>query len=395
MRNIILLILLFIGSLEICAQSLDSVLIYKDASSECPKNKRAFTYNDQGQNILTTYGEIVSNGSGCEFIISEKDSLVYDDFNQLIEIYHFAETDGIISIRTRSLYYYDEHGNDTIRLIEPWNPFINNWSKWIRVVNTYSNGNLVESTSYAWLEYTEEWTNLFRTERNFDPVSNRLVDQIIFVSDFLTTEETTDSRNDYYFNNLGYLEEDLYSDYKDSTSSFLLRRIKKYGTDNFGNILQLTTFTVDSNDVQTLSSRAINTFNTDIEKDQVDIPSYFHSDTSRHILLQGMQDDWVNDEWVFREKKEYYYSELTKTDDPLSYKKLKIFPNPATATIHFSNPELLERNISVRLIKSDGTFILNKNVNQGKMNIDQLPAGLYYVILRNNDTHFKGSFIKI
>lgn len=397
MKNICFLLLLFTGSLEVCSQStmrLDSILIYEDANSECPAHKHTFQYNNQGQNILSIYGEFLNVGSGCEFVVSEIDSLVYNDLGLTKELYHFAKDDGVISIRTRELYQYDEDGKDTTRYLDVWNPFINNWRKWIRDVNIYSNGSLIENISYNWLEDEGIWTNIFRTERTLDPVTNRPLDQTFHVSGFFSTDEYIDSKNAYSYNDQGHLIEDHFSNYEDSTSTFVLTSIRKYDTDDFGNNLQSSIFRVDTNDVQVISRRTTNSFDTEIEKDDVDLPFSLRSDTSRHISLQSLTETWEDDEWVFNERIEYYYSGLTNTSEPIVFQDLNIFPNPATSTVFFNNMESMEGDSRVQVINADGAIIYTEKLNKSQINIHHLPAGIYSVILQAGNTIFKGNFLK-
>jgi hypothetical protein len=91
----------------------------------------------------------------------------------------------------------------------------------------------------------------------------------------------------------------------------------------------------------------------------------------------------------------YFYSGITSTKELSEFEDLKIFPNPAASLINLTGEALSNEKNMVQIINSQGMIIFSGRVNGPQINVEHLSSGLYQIVLRNNNSKFKGRFLKI
>ncbi len=94
----------------------------------------------------------------------------------------------------------------------------------------------------------------------------------------------------------------------------------------------------------------------------------------------------------------YDYLGMKENENPQRSGLLKVFPNPAKDVLHIVYIlENLGRNATVQIFSSDGKMILessfNKNKKQLNVNISGLSSGLYYIIVRKDNSFSSRRFI--
>ena len=82
-------------------------------------------------------------------------------------------------------------------------------------------------------------------------------------------------------------------------------------------------------------------------------------------------------------------------DNTKDIPRISIFPNPASDILHIQSDKLI--NANYELINTLGQTILSGKINNalsGTLNIETLPAGVYYIQLREENNISQLKFVK-
>ena len=96
-----------------------------------------------------------------------------------------------------------------------------------------------------------------------------------------------------------------------------------------------------------------------------------------------------------------YSKTLLLQDDLLKTKAINVFPNPAKNDLQISINKIVSDRISIKIINSAGVQVWQKNIDSLKgnynttINIENFAGGNYFIILSDDETTNKVSFIKI
>ncbi|MFT4534106.1 MAG: hypothetical protein ACJA1A_000652 [Saprospiraceae bacterium] len=74
---------------------------------------------------------------------------------------------------------------------------------------------------------------------------------------------------------------------------------------------------------------------------------------------------------------------------------MKIFPNPASSLINLAGDAQKNDNTTFQIIDNNGTIVFSGTLSDPQINVEYLSAGKYHVLLRKNNSKFKGSFLKM
>jgi hypothetical protein len=72
-------------------------------------------------------------------------------------------------------------------------------------------------------------------------------------------------------------------------------------------------------------------------------------------------------------------------------KSLQVFPNPAKDILNISN---VAANASYEIFNAAGQIVSKGNIGTGKVAVNQLSKGVYFISVDNNGTAVKTKFIK-
>lgn len=117
----------------------------------------------------------------------------------------------------------------------------------------------------------------------------------------------------------------------------------------------------------------------------VDLPGYTVSDGG--IVLNAVSgEDYANNDFEINEETKSVKNSTTGINE-LECDGLILYPNPVTSELHISN---YNGNESVQIFDMLGSEVLNGKLLNGKLNVNQLPNGIYIVKVANH----LGRFIK-
>jgi len=124
---------------------------------------------------------------------------------------------------------------------------------------------------------------------------------------------------------------------------------------------------------------------------------FFHTYDSNgnKIQLLVQSADMMSGEWEDVVKEDYYWNEFeTSSIVDINQNLLKIYPNPAKNTIKISS-ELSLLNKTVKIYSVSGKLIQTCKLNgNNEIEISNLPKGIYFLKINNNQQQIIGKFIK-
>jgi len=82
-------------------------------------------------------------------------------------------------------------------------------------------------------------------------------------------------------------------------------------------------------------------------------------------------------------------SEVLSNDDALELEKIKIYPNPVKDVLYVDLPETIHEPISIKLLSVTGQIVFHQSKDlydsELKIDIGSLPAGVYFLYLKNSN----------
>lgn len=73
---------------------------------------------------------------------------------------------------------------------------------------------------------------------------------------------------------------------------------------------------------------------------------------------------------------------------------VKVYPNPASAVVRFELPEMNGSTLSYRIYALSGKAVLDGSLRSPEINIVTLPQGMYIIEVIQNNTVYRGKFVK-
>ena len=121
--------------------------------------------------------------------------------------------------------------------------------------------------------------------------------------------------------------------------------------------------------------------------------SYVSDDESFPAMEANLIYDDNAETWVLEDKKFYYYTDLTATDDPddIVADALFLYPNPTAGVVQIQLPG----KVSVHVYTLSGQFVQKYSMAPGERILDLsfLPAGIYQVMALSDEDYFSGKLV--
>ena len=346
--------------------------------------------------------------SDCCFDEHSKTIYIYDENVNLILIvpYHGSEINGWRECSVRG-YTYDENGNQTISAHFTLDETTQDWIGYLKREYGYDeNGNKTFEIDYHWDKTTNDWIEYWKREYAYDGNNNR-----VLITNFQW--ETVEWREDWkikyeytYDENNNILTKDYYLDH--DINDWLVIMRYEYAYDENGNrVLELTmdwNYSINEWEVNTkyeyeydeygkknLQLKFHGDFGTKTE--------YFYDEYDNLIQRITFSRDEITEDWMAREKVEWYYSNHNQSTQISKYFQndflLKIYPNPTNSiiTIETEYPDLY----SIQIASLNGQLLLSKEFEGTTHQIDlsSFQKGVYLITIRSENFLITRKIVKL
>ena len=325
---------------------------------------RGLLLRDDNGNVIQT---ISSFPEGDQWINSGLNTYEYNSSNQLINYLVSFLIDTTWVAWSRQSYMYDAFGN-TVQTL--WQHLNNNaWENSVLVTNTFDDDQKILTSIVARWDTTEwvekEWNEFIYSQEGlllFKNIREHVVGGIFRDYRFEYTYDSEGRLTRVAFQNpLGGglwddLSYELYT-YGDSTVTITEKRYSQGGFINY--------------------RRHISIYNNE-EK-----------------LVSEVSANW-DDGWENNDSIRYYYSEQISSFRNVSENVISIYPNPCRSDIHFIMDNDQQGGV-VKIFSLNGTLVKTVNLKEKitmPIDINNLPAGLYQLIMNSTQGIFSGRFVK-
>ena len=271
---------------------LDSIVFNNYIDLDNPITKRAFVYDNLNNITKIERGNIIDNGTTIEFIVTAYDTFIYNSDGIIEEILYANTNTGTLSIYARNKIAYNVNGVADVFISQKWEN--EEWVNLYKSESIYEGDYLVESKTFFWFPIFESWNIVSSADYIYTMDSKLLEEEIHASYDVNTAEKKLNYKltNTYDLND--YLDQSHRSNYDDILEMYIPSGKTIYVNDDFGNRIESTSISIDELGEETVSSRIIMTFDTNVERSGIKtgvgtalgLPN-------KHIILTFEQDHWV------------------------------------------------------------------------------------------------------
>jgi len=285
---------------------------------------------DANNNLIT---EIVSNWdtNTTNWIYNSKYEYTYDTNNNLTTIIRSYWNTTIWIYNYKYEYTYDTNNNKTSEIDSDWDASTNSWIYNYKYEYTYdASNNLTSEIHSNWDTSINSWINYYKYEYTYDSNNNK------------TSE--------------------IYSNWDTSTNSWIYNSKDEY------------------------------TYDLAVSIDNVLVPWT----ESNYPILSVSHYNYDGIDFVLYEKDIYYYSDITGINEVIDNYNVSIYPNPANDNLIINTTINENLNIEIYTIKGQSVMSTEYSNNASEMRVDisQLPAGMYFIRIANDQNNITKKFVK-
>lgn len=321
------------------------------------QNSDSSTYTfDENNNVVSYYYQVWDTNS---WVNSSFQLFTYNSAGQITEAYIEMWYDSVWLNQLKYSYAYDASGNVTTAVYEKG--YLNDWIKSYKENYTYDAlGNMLSYTGMSWNDTNKIWINTQRYKYTYDALGN-IITRI--GENWVNNAWVKIEKGNYTYNNFGGVQSQLNQGWKDS--AWFDSTLYSYTYDSYGDALKGDFFIWDRGTwMQNKDNVLTIPYNYNADKE------YF---TGYHV------------DAVYNTKN--INTGISGISDP-NIDSFTCFPNPATtySVIRFVTTEktaakLILYNINGQAEKTLFKGNLNRGKHSYKVNLSDIPKGIYVVVL--------------
>lgn len=279
---------------------------------------------------------------------------------------------------SKTMYTYDSSGNQVIETDQSWNTATSAWDNTVKYIHTYTTGNLLHTrTAQVWSG--SDWRNYFLEtfsynstnkpttviHKRWDNTTLTWEPNLRITATYDSTGNLTSALSEVWYGTFWVSDgKELYSNY---TASGLYQQ-----------------FIVQHYDIDSMAF--FNDYKDSIVYNTYDHPVYYFK-----IPWSFDLNSWNTDT---TEEYHFYYEPYTTTaitDVKAEATTMDVYPNPASHVVNINAVIAEGKNSTISLLDASGRIVSTidgNNIHEGVNNIqyplEQLPAGIYFVSLKND-----------
>jgi hypothetical protein len=376
---------------------LENSFSYDISNGWIKDTKEEYNYNDEGNVISITGYEWDLNIS--HWVPSYRHQYDYSDQkdNIIVITNHWDDVSGQWINNAKSTWYYDSQGNKTLSISCEWNG--NDWINDEKgEISFDDNGNVLVSRGYYWDDLSNQWLPNEKDESMYDP-NGLITSHVGYWWDNALASYTYSYYQTFTYDAEGNCTLEVRYDWNGSSAEWIGYEYYEYFYDTDGNRINAYRYTWNKTNKQWdlysgIGSGYINSIKTNAlirpSNDEYYRPYYGHYDLSNYAIAQVSSVNYENDTWVFDDNYSYYYSDVIISNlQQASFADISVFPNPA------------EEYLTVKTDDSSGLYtmgiynlvgeqiIKNSFVGLAKLNVSNLPKGIYLVVISDSRNTLK------
>ena len=331
--------------------------------------KKIFTHDFNGNELETI--EFVESYMYNVWDSLYKNITIYSAFNKPTQNTSFNYDDSVQEWEKESKrdYSYNSLHDITDLTISSWHASTESWHANNKIEYFYSNANLDEKYTWIWDNYTQNWKNTHRKDYYYN------TDNSI---DYTITNTWNESVQEWNY----YLRTDYF--YNSIFDLYLLENYQWDGSNQEWQFQYEIEFFYNSN------AQVYQKIREGYQGQKNEYSYYSHGN-----LKQEDISDWntITNNWDWHDKYVWYYT-LQEVADLAEngIKTLSVFPNPTNNEIQFMN--LTDKQVHlVTIYNLQGAKLFTKILENGRIRLSTLKAGIYIYKIQNNTSFQTGKII--
>ena len=315
------------------------------------------------------------------------DSIVvykYDDITEQLLPYSLYE------------YTYDANNNLTSEIVSHWDISTNSWIFSSKYEYTYDANNNVTTRIYSyWDTSTTSWINSSKYEYTYD-ANNNVTSEIYSLWDTSTTSWINYYKYEYTYDANNNLTSEIYSLWDTSTTSWINSYKYEYTYDTNNNVTsEIYSYWDTSTTSWIFADKDEYTYDLTVSIDNVLAPYNMYVG-SNNPILSYFNYNYNGSDFVLDMKEIYYYSDITGINEFTDDYNVSIYPNPANDYLMINTT--INENLKIEIYTIRGQNVMStectNNISQMRIDISQLPAGIYFIRIANNQNNITKKFVK-
>ncbi|MDI3480225.1 MAG: hypothetical protein PWQ14_1371 [Rikenellaceae bacterium] len=293
-------------------------------------------------------------------------------------------------------YTYDANNNLTSKIESHWDTSTTSWVFSSKYEYTYDdNNNLSYEIFSYWNTSTNSWINISKYEYTYDD-NNNVISEIYSEWDTSTNSWIFDSKDEYTYDANNNLTSEIFSYWDTSTNSWIFDFKYEYTYDANNNIIyEITSYWDTSTNSWIFDSKYEFTYDLTVSIDNVLVPNNFDIESNNPILSYFYY-YYDGSDFVLDMKYIFYYSDITGINEVTDNYNVSIYPNPATDYLIINTT--INENLKIEIYTIKGQSVIStectNNASQMRIDISQLPAGMYFIRIANNQNNITKKFVK-
>jgi hypothetical protein len=323
-----------------------------------------------------------------------KETNVYT--KKLDSIVRYEYDDVIEQLLPYSLYefIFSANNNLTSEIYSEWDENTNSWIYSDKGEYTYDANNNITSEIYSeWDASTNSWIYNYKYEYTYD-ASNNLTSEIHSNWDTSINSWIFNNKNNYTYDANNNLTSEIYSYWDASTNSWIYLDKVKYTYDANNNLTSVIySYWDESTNSWIYSDKDEYTYDLSVSIDNV-LVSYALE--SNNPILSYYYYNYDGSDFVLDGKDIYYYSDITGINEIIDNYNVSIYPNPANDYLMINTTTNENLNIEIYTItgQSVKSTECTNNASEMRVDISQLPAGMYFIRIANDQNNITKKFVK-
>ncbi|MDP2721526.1 MAG: T9SS type A sorting domain-containing protein [Bacteroidales bacterium] len=293
--------------------------------------------------------------------------------------------------KAKTVYFYDDHGNDTLIWFYKWNE--SQWQDSARLHQHFQNNMMVLALGYVFREYSHSWGKYFQQSKSYnaagllDTLSMRFWDNNDNNwYDYSKKTYTYDNQN-RIVHRLELLkkyspqmenDKNYFFEYNVDSEIIIYQRWSAQSDMWVNATLQITSLIAD-NIIDTVQLQAWDDYYEKWAPQELNLNKY----DSHFNLVESSEFFYYSNDWVFKNKTDYYWSPFIPNAIPeIIANAVDVFPNPALTQVSFVLPEdfvLQNEETFLQVFNLSGQKIAEIPIKEGKAiwNCSSVKPGLY------------------
>jgi hypothetical protein len=257
----------------------------------------------------------------------------------------------------------------TSAIYSNWNSSINAWIYSYKYEYTYDANNNLTSEIYSWWDTgINAWRYNYRYEYTYD-ANNNLTSEIYSNWDAGINAWIFNYKYEYTYDANNNMTSEIYSWWDTGINAWIFNF--KYGY----------------------------TYNLEVNVSEIIAPEWYYDYVYPSIyneLLTEIYYSWDGTDFTINSKETFYYSDIVGINEIIDNSIFTIYPNPANDYIMI-NVGLSNMN-EIQIFNVYGQCVMSvdtqNNISEYRLDISNLPAGMYFIRITNDKNNIAKRFVK-